>query len=334
MGITACIISKNEEANISRCLESLIHAVDEIIIVDTGSKDKTIEIAQKYTKKIFTFDWEDDFSKARNYSIDKAKEEWILIIDCDEELTKESIPILKDLSKNKEFEGFGVIISNLIGGHESYSVQSLRLFKNKTKYRFHSPIHEQIGDVIVKEAGEYAILSSKIKFIHYGYEVNPKLEQMKTERNLRILSKIKEEQRDSLYYLHLGNEYVRRENFSEAINIYSRSMALATNKTPHYTQLCHKLIDAYVKAADFNSGLMYSNFMLRQFPDFKALLFLNAVCNLELKNYPKALESLKKFTLCKDSLSKYPNVNYEDCNDIEGLIRQLENIISKKKKDV
>lgn len=326
MSISACIISKNEEVHIERCLKSLVNAVDEIIVADTGSTDKTIEIAKKYTDKVFSINWEDDFSKARNYSLDKATKEWILVIDCDEELTIESIPLLKDLSTSKEFEGFGVIVSNVIGGQESYSVQSLRLFRNDPDYRFHSPIHEQVGDRIVKKAGQYAVLSSKIKFIHYGYELDPKVEKAKTERNLKLLGKVEEKERDSLYYLHLGNEYIRMEDYNKAINVYSTSMRLATKESPHYTQLCHKLIDAYVKARDFTSGLTYSNFYLKQFPDFKALLFLNAVCCLETKKYKDALTSFKKFKIAPKSLSKYPNVNYEESNDIDNLIYQLEKI--------
>lgn len=329
MGISACIISKDEEKNMDRCLCSLKDAVEEIIVVDTGSTDKTIEIAKKHNAKVFSIEWEDDFSKARNYSLDKANEEWALIIDCDEELTKESIPILKDLSTNKEFEGFGVIVSNVIGGQESYGVQSLRFFRNKPEYRFHSPIHEQVGDKIVKAKGEYSVLSSNIKFIHYGYEMDKELELKKTERNLKLLNTVKEEDRDSLYYLHLGNEYVRKEDMKQAINIYSTSMRLATKTSPHYTQLCHKLIDAYVKNRDYSSGITYSNLFLKQFPDFKALLFLKAVCCLELKKYSEALSSLKQFKITAPSKSKYPNVNYESSNDIDGLIDQLENIVNR-----
>lgn len=329
MGISACIIAKNEEANIERCLKSLKGAVNEIIVVDTGSTDKTIEIAKKHNAKVYSIKWEDDFSKARNYSLDMATETWALVIDCDEELTKESIPILKDLSTNKEFDGFGVIISNIIGGHESYVVQSLRFFKNKKEYRFHSPIHEQVGDCIVKAKGPYSVLSSKIKFIHYGYEHDEKIEKEKTIRNLTLLNKVKEEHRDSLYYLHLGNEYVRANDYEKARTIYMKSLNLANKETPHYTQLCHKLVEVFVNLKDFQGALAYSTVFLKEFPDFKAMLFINAISNIETKNYKEALLSLKKYKKAKNSLSKYPNVDYESYNDIDNLISQLEGIIER-----
>lgn len=329
MGISACIICKNEEKNIERCLRSLDGAVNEIILVDTGSTDNTISLAKKFKVNIYNYKWEDDFSSARNFSLDKAKEEWALIIDCDEELTKESIPLLKDLSTNKQFEGFGVIVSNIIGGMESYSVQSLRLFRNKKEYRFHSPIHEQVGDRIVNAKGQYAVLSSKIKFIHYGYEHDEKLEFEKTQRNLRLLNKVKEEERDSLYYLHLGNEYVRLNNYLEAQKLYTKSFTLASDKSPHYTQLAHKLVDVYVNLKDFTGGLAYSTMFINKFPDFKAMLFLNAICNIETKNYEESLNALLKFKSAEKSLSKYPNVDYESSNDIDNLISQLERIVNR-----
>ncbi|MFN4149737.1 MAG: glycosyltransferase family 2 protein, partial [Candidatus Sericytochromatia bacterium] len=87
--LSLCLITKNEEKNIARCLDSVQGIVDEIILLDTGSTDKTVEIAKNYNAKIFYSDWENDFSKARNESINKATGDWILILDADEELKEE-----------------------------------------------------------------------------------------------------------------------------------------------------------------------------------------------------------------------------------------------------
>lgn len=82
--ISVCIIAKNEEKNIERCLSSLAPYGFEIVLVDTGSTDRTKELAQKYTDCIYDFSWVDDFSAARNFSLQKASHEWIFMIDCDE----------------------------------------------------------------------------------------------------------------------------------------------------------------------------------------------------------------------------------------------------------
>ena len=82
--ISVCIIAKNEEANIERCLSSLAPYGFEIVVVDTGSTDRTKEIAAKYTDRIFDFEWTDNFSEARNYSLRMASNNWIFMMDCDE----------------------------------------------------------------------------------------------------------------------------------------------------------------------------------------------------------------------------------------------------------
>ena len=86
--ISVCIIAKNEEENIEKCLQCLSKHPFEIIVVDTGSTDRTKESAQKYADKLLDFPWCNDFSKARNFSIAHASHDWVLIIDCDEFVEK------------------------------------------------------------------------------------------------------------------------------------------------------------------------------------------------------------------------------------------------------
>ena len=100
MMISACIITKDEEKNIDRCLESIKNIVDEIIIVDTGSNDNTVNVAKRYSNKIFHYVWEDDFSKARNFAIEKANGDYILFLDADEYL--DCYFDLKEFLKNEE----------------------------------------------------------------------------------------------------------------------------------------------------------------------------------------------------------------------------------------
>ena len=100
-GISLCMIVKNEERSLSRTLESVKELVDEIIIVDTGSKDSTIDIAKSFNAEIFHFDWIDDFSAARNESLKYANREWVLILDADEILDEESANELLQIVKTK-----------------------------------------------------------------------------------------------------------------------------------------------------------------------------------------------------------------------------------------
>ena len=88
MPISICMIAKNEKNYLEKCLNNIKNSVDEIIIVDTGSNDKTMEIAKKFTNKVYNFRWNNDFSEARNFSLKKAAKDWILMLDADESIKK------------------------------------------------------------------------------------------------------------------------------------------------------------------------------------------------------------------------------------------------------
>ena len=100
--ISLCMIVKDEEESLPTCLNSIRDYVDEIIIVDTGSTDSTVEIAKSYNAKVYHHPWENSFSKARNYSLSYATCDWILIMDADEEIEKKDAFKLRDVIKNDD----------------------------------------------------------------------------------------------------------------------------------------------------------------------------------------------------------------------------------------
>lgn len=109
------MIVKDEESFIANCLQSVQDIVDEIIIVDTGSTDKTIEIANTYGVKIYHLPWNNNFSAARNFSLDKATGEWIIILDADEELNSLDKSKLKQLTNNKDIDAYYLKVYNYLG---------------------------------------------------------------------------------------------------------------------------------------------------------------------------------------------------------------------------
>lgn len=94
--VSVCMIAKNEDNHIEECLKRLRPCKFEVVVVDTGSVDRTIEIAQKYTDKVFHFAWCEDFSAARNFSIQQASNDWVLVIDCDEYLENVNLAELEE----------------------------------------------------------------------------------------------------------------------------------------------------------------------------------------------------------------------------------------------
>src|SRR3989338_181326 len=110
--ISLCMITKNEEQFIEQCLNSAKELVDEIIIIDTGSDDKTKEIAKRFTDKIYDFKWENDFSKARNFSLQKAAKEWVIILDADETISQTDHEKIRELVEKPENTAYFLIQRN------------------------------------------------------------------------------------------------------------------------------------------------------------------------------------------------------------------------------
>ena len=135
--ISLCMIVKNEEDVLENCLSSVFKATDEIIIVDTGSTDKTKDIARKYTDKIYDFKWVDDFSKARNYSFSKATKDYILWLDADdiieEEDLKKLIKLKEEINEEKDAYSMLYIYSRDENGKPTYIQEKNRLVKRKKK---------------------------------------------------------------------------------------------------------------------------------------------------------------------------------------------------------
>jgi len=185
MGISLCVIAKNEEANIENCLQSVKGLVDEIVFVDTGSTDKTAEIAKKFTGKIFNFKWNDNFSDAKNFALNHATNEWILFLDADETIASSDYGRIRDLTKKTEFLGFSLIQRNytnnigefgwVSGKDDSYDESKkafgyvpramVRLFRNDLRIGFEGAVHENIGNSILKIG---KIFDTDIPIHHFG----------------------------------------------------------------------------------------------------------------------------------------------------------------------
>jgi glycosyltransferase involved in cell wall biosynthesis len=210
--ISVAMIVKNEESCLENCLKS-IQGVDEIIIVDTGSKDKTIEIAKKYTDKIYKFKWEDSFSKARNYALSKCNGDWILSIDADEELDnidklKEEVAILKG-----RIDAVNVKLVSKTGNVENYFP---RLFKKDTDIFWIGNAHNYLS-----VRGQY---NSDI-VIRYGYSPAHNLDK---DRTLRILKKDVEKGGRVREVYYLAREYFYRNDWENAIKWFEEYIKVAT----------------------------------------------------------------------------------------------------------
>ena len=204
------MIVKNEEALLSRCLES-VKGADEIIICDTGSTDGTIEVAKKYTDKIYTdFTWCDDFAKARNHAKSKATMDWILSIDADE--------ICHDFSEVRKAievgdQAIGVLMR---GEHGKADFRCPRLFKNIPEITWHGAIHNHLS-----VAGEGERIGNVA--ITYGYSPAHALDP---DRSLRILEKEVQDPTKCRERYYLGRELWYKGRYLEAIKWFGEHVQM------------------------------------------------------------------------------------------------------------
>lgn len=143
--ISLAMIVKNEEKYLDRCLKSAAHMVDEIVVVDTGSTDRTIEIASRYGAKIFHFEWIDDFAAARNYSLEHVTGDWVLVLDADQYFEEDYSSVIQEFTRsNAKRAGLIEIISRYEkDGQTLHSTDYMaRLFPRGAK--FEGRIHEQL----------------------------------------------------------------------------------------------------------------------------------------------------------------------------------------------
>jgi glycosyltransferase involved in cell wall biosynthesis len=199
--ISAALIVRDESEFIEDCLQSLAGNVDEIVLVDTGSRDDTIAIASRFPTKLHHFPWCNDFSAARNYALERASGEWILYIDADERLEIPSREAYARLLSDRGHVGWRLRLYPRVGW-TAYA--ELRLFRNDPRIRFQGVIHERIGpgvEAVARTEG-LEVGACDIGLHHVGYEAD---QRPKNPRNIPLLRDYLSREPDRLYcWWHLG----------------------------------------------------------------------------------------------------------------------------------
>ncbi len=204
-GVTLCMIVKNEERFLAECLESVAGVIDEICIVDTGSIDRTVEIALAHGARVEHHAWRDDFAWAKNKAVDMATRRWILVLDGDEEIAPESLAQLRALRETPAGEvAVYVSIRNLIedeAGDATMTHMLPRIFPNTPSIRYRNRIHETIS----LNGGEVPVVVSPVVVIHKGYTKAILAAKGKTKRNAPLLERAIEDGGDEEYaYFNFG----------------------------------------------------------------------------------------------------------------------------------
>ncbi|MBZ4654723.1 MAG: hypothetical protein JG781_2080 [Peptococcaceae bacterium] len=308
--ISLCIIAKNEAENLRRCLTSVAGAVDEIIVVDTGSTDNTCEIAREFGAKVYTFLWNGSFADARNVSLDQATGDWILYLDCDEELAAGCAEILRRLTSIDDVEGYLVKIINYLGNEgwvETCPDLVFRLFRNRPEYRFRGAIHEQIADVILEKNSKASYrLAEDLVILHYGYLDKQIKEKDKKNRNLNLIEKeLQERPQDFLLRYHYGVELFRAERYTEAAFQLTQAANNLDPNTVYFPKLIRYIVLAHQSALEPEKALQAALLGLKLFPNYADLYYYAGLLYLDLKKYKLAQEYLLKAASMPEQPAQY-----------------------------
>jgi|GEM_PF-3433717 len=301
--LSVCMIVKDEEADIKACLESVKEVADELVILDTGSKDRTVEIAGEMGAHIFSARWESDFAKARNQCLSHARGYWVLFIDADERLTPESIaPLRREVSTRPA--GPVVYAVKFLNITDKNTVSSThcapRLFVRASEVTFIGKLHEQICTVDNRKMIP-SILREDITIMHHGYQKSTMESRKKSERNESILTEMIQEDPESWYpHFTYGRHILTLETTDdrcrEAIRHLRKadSCAAASGDTHTHSSICYYMASAYLRLKEPEKAIE----LLR-----KALLLNDASSDI-YHTLGKAYSELSQWDMAIESFSR------------------------------
>jgi glycosyltransferase involved in cell wall biosynthesis len=235
--ISACMMVKNEAKLLPQCLESIKDHVDEIIIVDTGSTDDTVAIAESFGAKVYHHPWEDNFSKHRNQSLEYATCQWCLIIDADEKLVKQNGVSLRNESAHmrEDIDSLLVVVENASSNNgQIIPVNSIRVVRNRPEIRYRGRVHNYL-------VGLKKTRPIPIRLFHYGYNLGKEMNEKKFVRTTNLLKlDIEEDPENPRPYHFMAVSHLTCKLHKSAAEYAEKAIALYENVrlVPHNYLWC------------------------------------------------------------------------------------------------
>lgn len=287
--LSVCTIVKDEERCLARCLDSVQPVADEIIIVDTGSSDRTVEIARQYTEQVFFHPWNDDFSEARNVSLSYATRDWILQVDADEVLEQEDIPLLRRTVQTSESVAINVALHNKLP--DGLSVHYFpRLFR-RGRAHYEGIVHNQLIYDGLAETAE-------IRIHHDGYNLDPQAMARKYQRTATLLQRhLRESPGDMMAMAQLVRVYREWGRFDKVLEHVPPSLnRCAPDACPNaHHMLVSDLAYALMQVDRLGEGVQVCRAALRVHAQSIDLWFILAGLHFRRREFPQAAEALHQF---------------------------------------
>jgi|GEM_PF-4123686 glycosyltransferase involved in cell wall biosynthesis len=252
--LSVCMIVRDEANTLPECLKYVREFADEIIVVDTGSRDGTPEIAASYGAKVYHFTWQNDYSLARNESLKHASGKWILWLDADDRIYPDQHAKIRRLAQTEPNRGINFILQNR--GVDQSRCYQLRMFPNHPQIRFERPIHEQVAPSI--EQLGLPIVNSDVVLVHTGYSTPEVLKQKKL-RYIRMMEEwVKDHPNDLYMQCQLAITQHTLGNHRIAADILERVLQRARERNEFTPTVKHSHIllgRCYLHLGEFNRAL-------------------------------------------------------------------------------
>ena len=307
-----CMIVKDEEETLPKCLAAVAPAVDEIVIVDTGSSDRTIEIAKEFGATVIEQPWTGSFSDARNTSFEASTTDWIIYLDADEVLVADDVKRLRALTGRTWREAFYLVLTSFtgeVGDGAAVTNSALRVFRNRPHYRFEGRLHEQIAQHVPTYATG-RIEQSSVRVDHYGYLGAVRDAKEKSRRNLELLKAQQAESAPSAFlHFNVGTEYAAIGDYGSALTEFARSWNLVQERgeedNDYVPALVQRLVTALRACGRPQEAIALATDGLGRFPGFTDLVFAQAQAALALGNEDEAIAYWERCIEMGDAPARY-----------------------------
>ena len=311
--LSLCMIVRDEEEMLPRCLAAIAPVVDEIIVVDTGSRDATIEIARSFGARVIEHEWTDSFAEARNISFDAATGDWVMFLDADEVLVSEDAERLRALTGHTWREAFSVVETSYVGGvGDGFATTDnmLRMFRNRPQYRFEGRVHEQISHSLPHYAPG-RIHQTTVRVQHYGYLETVRSSKAKSQRNIDLLRKqLDEGSPDAFMHFNLGAEYAAVGDTAAALTEFERAWAMIVAEGSgvdyrYAPPLVARMVEAMRESGRLDDAARLAAEGLRRYPEFTDLVFAQARIALATGAFDDAREHFHRCIALGDAPARY-----------------------------
>ncbi len=313
--VTLCMIMKNEEEHIGRCLQSLIDHVDFVVINDTGSTDKSMEIARSFGEKVTIIEnpWEKDFSKARNQAMEVVTTEWIIQLDCDEEMDPESAKNIRDVVKSAHKDAtcnlvYCTLVNKELNSNDPNDEISVintgKIMRMGVGTHYRNRIHNRL---VVD--GNSRITGLRI--VHYGYNLDPETMKAKAIRTTELLLTQHEELPDdpeTPYYLSI--QYMRASDWDNCLKYAIEALEKFEKHEPgsQLILLCYHIqATVHYHRKDFDESIRCCKAALDIYPSYLDSNGLLSSIYFATKQYDNCYKQTMRYFACCDMLKKDPS---------------------------